>query len=77
MVNALVNIDDGTNRILNIVKARHGLKTKGEAIKMVVREYADMINEPELKPEFIDKLKKIEKQEFVHVDDFAKRYGLK
>lgn len=77
MVNALVKLDENTNRVLNIVKAKYGLKDKGEAIKVVVKEYVEMGNEPELRPEFIEKMKRIEKEKSIRVDDFAKRYGLK
>ena len=77
MVNALVKLDENTNRVLNVVKAKFGLKDKGEAIRFVVREYIEMENEPELRPEFIARMKKIEKQKSIRVDDFAKRYGLK
>ena len=41
MVNALVEIDEETNRILNLVKARHGLNDKGEAIAHVARQYEE------------------------------------
>ncbi len=77
MVNALIKIDENTNRVLNIVKARYGLKDKGKAIEIVVSKYIDAENEPELKPEFIEKIKKIEKQKSILVKDFAKRYRLK
>lgn len=76
MVHALVEIDETTNRILNMVKARRGLKDKGKVIQFIVQEYAEYEQEPELKREFIEKMKKIEKQKSIHVDDFAKRYGL-
>mgnify|MGYP001560670523 CR=1 FL=1 len=76
MVQALVNLDENTNRVLNIVKAKYDLKDKGEAIKLVIKEYIEFENEPELKPEFIAKIRKIEKQKSIRVDDFAKRYGL-
>jgi len=76
MVNALVQIDDTTNRVLNIVKARYGLKNKGEAIGLIVSEYVEYENEPELKPEFIEKMREISRQKSIRVDDFAKRYGL-
>ncbi|MBI2141766.1 hypothetical protein HYU16_05085 [Candidatus Woesearchaeota archaeon] len=33
--------------------------------------------EPEPKPEFIEKMGLIAKQKSIRVDDFAKRYGLK
>jgi hypothetical protein len=76
MVQALVNINENVNRVLNIVKAKHDFKDKGEAIEFVVNEYIEMENEPALKVEFIEKMKQIEKQKSIKVDDFAKRYGL-
>ncbi|MFH0860691.1 MAG: DUF2683 family protein [Candidatus Altiarchaeota archaeon] len=76
MVNALVQIGENTNRVLNIVKARYSLKNKGEAIDLVVNEFIEYEGEPELKPEFIEKIKSISKQKSIRVDDFAKRYGL-
>jgi len=77
MVQALVRINDNTNRVLNVVKAKWNFKDKSEAIEFVVNKYIEQENEPELKPEFIEKMKKISKQKSIHVDDFAKRYGLK
>ena len=76
MVQALVQIDNNTNRVLNVVKAKYDLKDKGEAIQLVVNKYIEVEDEPELKPEFIEKMKKIQKQKSIKVKDFAKRYGL-
>ena len=76
MVQALVEIDENTNRVLNVVKAKYGLRDKGEAIQIVVEKYIEEENEPELRPEFIEKIKLIEKQKSIRVKDFAKRYRL-
>ena len=76
MVQALVQINENTNRVLNVVKAKYNLKDKGEAIQLVVEKYIEEENEPELRPEFIKKIKQIEKQKSIRVNDFAKRYGL-
>ena len=76
MVKALVETDDNTNRVLNIVKAKYGLKDKGEAIELVVSEYIEFENEPELRPDFIEKMKEIKKQKSIKVSSFAQRYGL-
>ncbi len=76
MTQALIELDENTNRVLNIVKAKFGLKDKGEAIKFVVSEYIEYENEPELKPEFLKKMEEIHKQKSIKVNDFAKRYGL-
>ena len=77
MVQALVEINENTNRVLNIVKAKYDLKDKGEAIELVVTEYIEYEGEPELRPEFIKKIEEIKKQKSVKVTDFAKRYRLK
>jgi len=58
----MIEIPKEVNQILNIVKARFGLKTKSEAIARVVAEYGSELLEPELRPEYTEKLKKIEKQ---------------
>ena len=68
MVQAIINIDERTNRILNIIKAKYGLKDKSAAINRVAIEYEKEILEPELKPEYIKKLKVIEKQKSINVE---------
>lgn len=77
MVQALVKIDENTNRVLNVVRAKYGLKDKGKAIELVVQKYIDEENEPELRPEFIKKIKLIESQKSIKVDNFSKKYRLK
>jgi hypothetical protein len=66
MVQAVINIDEKVNRILNIVKAKFGLKDKSQAINLVVSEYEENFLEPELRPEYIKKLQKIKKQKGIH-----------
>jgi len=77
MVQALVDLDENTNRVLNVVKAKYSLKDKGEAIEFVVSEFIELEGEPELKPEFIQKMEEIKKQKSIRVKDFAARYGIK
>ncbi len=75
MVQALVEINENTNRVLNVVKAKYGLKDKGEAIQVVVERYIEEENEPELRPEYLEKLKKLEKQKgtpFKNIDELRK-----
>jgi len=62
MVQAMVEIPEEANQILNIVKARYNLKTKSEAIAKIVLECGGNILEPELRPEYLEKLKRIEKE---------------
>ena len=76
MVQAMVNISKNANQILNIVKARHNLKDKSEAIERVVIEYGEDFLEPELRPEFIQKMKERQKEPTVKIKNFRKHFGL-
>jgi hypothetical protein len=59
MVQAVINIEKQTNMVLNIVKAKFGLKDKSQAINLVVKEYEEAFLDVQLKPEYKTKLKKI------------------
>ncbi len=79
MVNAMINISEESNQILNIVKARYNLKDKSQAIERVVLDYGQGILEPELRPEFIAKMQRISKEKTIKIgtlENFRKRYGL-
>jgi len=76
MVRAIININDKANRVLNLVKAKHGLKNKSEAINIVINEYGKSHLEPELRPEFIEKIKERQKEKTIKIQDFKSHYGL-
>ena len=76
MVQAMINISKQTNQILNIVKARHNLKDKSDAIERVVLDYGENMLEPELRPEFIEKMRKRQSEPTVKIKDFRKHFGL-
>ncbi len=76
MVKAIIDIDEHANRIINVIKAKYGLQDKSEAINTMARQYEEEVMEPELRPEYIEKLKKIEKQPARKVKNFAKEFGL-
>jgi Protein of unknown function (DUF2683) len=79
MVQAIINIDERTNRILNIIKAKYGLKDKSAAINQMAAEYEKEILEPELRPKYIEKLKEIEKQKTINIgtiENLRNRYSL-
>lgn len=65
MVQAMIEIPEEANHILNIVKARYNLKTKSEAIAKIVIECGENIIEPELRPEYLEKLAKIRKGKYI------------
>jgi hypothetical protein len=76
MVKAIIDISDHSNHVLKIVKAKYGLNDKSEAIDFITTRYEEEIMEPELRPEFVEKVKKIKKGKFMQVKDFSKRYEL-
>lgn len=72
MVQAMININPHINQVLNIVKAKYELKTKSEAINLVVKEYEESFLEPELRPEYKAKLIKIVEGKHLSREQFEK-----
>ena len=72
MVKDVINIDENTNRVLNIVKAKFGLRDKSQAISMVVNEYESSSLEPELRPEYKIKIAKIVTGKHLSREEFEK-----
>ena len=62
MVQAIVKLGEYEDRVLTIIKGKFGLKNKSDAINFVIDKFEEQFLEPELRPEYIRKLKKIEKQ---------------
>lgn len=57
MVKAIINIREETNKILNIIKAKYGLKDKSEAIDKMAEEYGEKVLEVELRPKVLEAFK--------------------
>lgn len=62
MVQNIIQISEREDRILNIVKAKYGLKNKSEAVALIAKIYEESFLESELRPEYLEKLKRIEKE---------------
>lgn len=62
MTSAVVNLTEENNRFLNLIKAHMGLRNKSDAINFVVREHAKEAKEPELRPEFVRRMRRILKE---------------
>lgn len=79
MVQNIINVNEREDRVLNIVKAQHGLKNKSQAVEFILKIYADSFLEPELRPEYLEKLKKIEKEgnfiKFNSIEELRKLTG--
>ena len=68
MVQAIINISENTNRVLNIVKARYNLKDKSEAINKMAEDYEEVF-EPEIRPEYAKELLRIDAEQSIPVKD--------
>ena len=75
MVQAMISITEEANQILNIVKAKHNLNDKSQAIDFVVKEYGKDLLEPRLRPEYVEKLKRIKKGRYLTQEEFEKEVG--
>jgi len=69
MVQNIINLGEREDRIINIVKAKFGFKTKSEAITFIAQVYEENNLEPELRPEYIEKIEKIEKEGYSEAMD--------
>ena len=74
MVQAMIKISDEANQVINIIKAKHNLKDKSQAIEVLAQEYAHKVLEPSLRPSFVKKMKKRSQEETVEVADFNKHF---
>ncbi|MFH1721346.1 MAG: antitoxin [Candidatus Altiarchaeota archaeon] len=70
MVFARVELEEYTNKVLNVVKARFGLHDKSEALNKFVEMYGDEVVEHEATDEYLKKVLEID-------ESHAKKYGRK
>lgn len=76
MVQSIISLDEEEDRVLNIVKAKFGLKNKSQAVALITKIYEENHLEPELRPEYLEKLEKIRKgkyHKFNNIDDLRKQ----
>ncbi len=64
MPKAVISLSEHANRIVNIVKAKEGLKGKSEAIERIVEEFEQHVLDPSLRPAFASELEDIRKGPF-------------
>ena len=78
MVKNVINLDERESRVINIVKAKYGLKDRSQALSVIIKRYEECELEPQLRPEFVKDIgDTLKKEKFVKVKDFAEEFGLK
>jgi hypothetical protein len=69
---SVIDLSERENRIVNIVKAKYGLKDKSQALSIILKSYEECELEPELRPEFVKEIEDTRRHgKFVKVKDFA------
>lgn len=71
MVQALINLNEHEATVLNIIKAKFGLKNKSAAVNMILKDYEQEFLEPELRPEYEKELEQIDKGKFHRFSNIA------
>jgi hypothetical protein len=78
MVKNVINLDERESRVINIVKAKYGLKDRSQALSVIIKRYEECELEPQLRPEFVKDIEDtVKKGKFVKVKDFAEEFDLK
>jgi len=64
MPKTVVELSEHANRVVNVVKAKEGLRGKSAAIERIVEEYEERVLDPQLRPEFVADVQRIRKGRF-------------
>ena len=75
MVKAIIEIPERENRILTILKGKYGFRNKEQVIISLIKEAEENL-EPELRPEFIKEMRRIDKEKgipFKDIDDLRRQ----
>ena len=65
MTQAIIKFGEHEDRVLNIVKGKYGFKNKSKVVNFVLNQFEKDHLEPELRPEFVEKIRKIEKEKSI------------
>jgi Mg2+ and Co2+ transporter CorA len=78
MVRALIELGETEDRVVTIVKGKYGLKTKSDAINLIIEKYREEVLEPHLRPEFAKRLGELTKEtgkRYSSIDELRKDYA--
>jgi hypothetical protein len=75
LVKSIINLTERESRIVNVVKAKYGLKDKSQALSLILKRYEECELEPQLRPEFVKEIQQAQEHgKFVKVKDFAEEF---
>lgn len=61
MTKAVIDLSERANRVVNIVKAKEGLKGKSESVEWIVGAFEEYLLEPQFRPAFVASVQKARK----------------
>lgn len=64
MVHARISLNEYANKVLNVIKAKFGLRDKSEAINKFIEIFGDEVVEREADDTYLKNVLEIEKQHF-------------
>ena len=70
MTQARLELDDYTTRVLDVIKGKHGLKNRSEALNKFAKEFGEEYVEPEVDEKVVKELDAIYNE---HVKKYGKR----
>jgi hypothetical protein len=68
MPRTVIELSEQADRIVNVVKARDGLKGKSEATESIVSAYEEMILDASLRPDLVEELQGARRGKFRSVE---------
>lgn len=71
MVQAVINFGGREEMILNVIKGKFGFRNKSEAVNYALDRFEEELLEPELRPEYIQKLQRLEKEKGIPFKNIA------
>jgi len=71
MAQAVIKLGEREDRILTIIKGKYGIKNKSDAVNFVIDKFEKELLEPQLRPEYAEKLSRIKKQKGILYKDVA------
>jgi hypothetical protein len=66
LTKVLVELKENESKIINQIKSEYGIKNPEDAIHFIISKF-DEDSEYEVRPEYLEKLKKIDEGEFISV----------
>jgi len=64
MPKAVITLSEHANRVVNVMKAKEGLRGKSEAIERIVEEFEEHVLDPALRPPFAEEVQRVRRGSF-------------